>query len=340
MSILIISVSGDSSTGHVMDWISNLGHQAIRYNVDIDSLENLSSVSIKYGVSKNNSTIKIANHCINSKDLDVVWFRKFFNPDIKNQFAEHISDETDANVLIDHNKSEFSAGMHAIFDSWMVNKKSLGGKITKQPSKMEMLIAAKEIGIEIPNTLIANNKFCLEQFVKENKKVVTKAIKNGELFEKKDLNSNNKSYACMYTEQLDDNLIKKIPDKFFLSLFQEALDKAFEIRTFYLDGKTYSSAIFSQSDNQTNVDFRMYNKKKPNRTVPYKLPRILDVKIKKLMSSLGLKTGSLDFIKTKEGKIVFLEVNPWGQYGMVSGPCNYFLDKKIAKHLIKLKNEK
>jgi hypothetical protein len=31
---------------------------------------------------------------------------------------------------------------------------------------------------------------------------------------------------------------------------------------------------------------------------------------------------------------VFLEVNPTGQYGMVSDPCNYYLDKKIAEYLI------
>ena len=83
----------------------------------------------------------------------------------------------------------------------------------------------------------------------------------------------------------------------------------------------------------------MYNSKKPNRTAPYKLSPILDKKVKTLMDSLGLKTGSLDFVKTQNGRMVFLEVNPWGQYGMVSGPCNYYLDEKIAKYLINIKNE-
>ena len=54
----------------------------------------------------------------------------------------------------------------------------------------------------------------------------------------------------------------------------------------------------------------------------------------KLMKDLELNTGSIDFIKTKQGRFVFLEVNPVGQYGMTSYPCNYHLDKKIAEYLI------
>ena len=29
---------------------------------------------------------------------------------------------------------------------------------------------------------------------------------------------------------------------------------------------------------------------------------------------------------------IFLEVNPVGQFGMTSSPCNYSLEKKIAQH--------
>ena len=53
------------------------------------------------------------------------------------------------------------------------------------------------------------------------------------------------------------------------------------------------------------------------------------------MKKLKLETGSLDFIKTTDDRLVFLEVNPVGQFGMVSSPCNYYLEKKIAEYLIK-----
>lgn len=117
------------------------------------------------------------------------------------------------------------------------------------------------------------------------------------------------------------------------SVFQEKLDKELEIRTFFLNGKCYSMAIFSQLDSQTSVDFRKYNLTTNNRNVPYQLSRMLEEKITKLMDELKLNTGSIDIIKTKDGRYVFLEVNPVGQYGMTSFPCNYHLDRKIAEYL-------
>ena len=96
-------------------------------------------------------------------------------------------------------------------------------------------------------------------------------------------------------------------------------------------------AIFSQNDKQTKIDFRNYNDDRPNRYVPYLLPVSIEKKITKLMQKLNLTTGSVDLIKDIKGNYVFLEINPVGQFGMVSGPCNYYLEKRIAEFLIKNK---
>lgn len=73
-----------------------------------------------------------------------------------------------------------------------------------------------------------------------------------------------------------------------------------------------------------------------NRFVPYCLELSVEEKLISLMRYLGLNTGSIDFIATKENKIVFLEINPGGQFGgMVSKPCNYFLEKEVADYLLK-----
>ncbi|MFM2393606.1 MAG: grasp-with-spasm system ATP-grasp peptide maturase [Bacteroidota bacterium] len=60
------------------------------------------------------------------------------------------------------------------------------------------------------------------------------------------------------------------------------------------------------------------------------------------MSYFKLDSGSIDFVLTKEGDFGFLEINPVGQFGMVSFPCNFHLEKKIALFLKNLinKNEK
>ena len=99
-------------------------------------------------------------------------------------------------------------------------------------------------------------------------------------------------------------------------------------------------AIFSQKDNKTQEDFRNYNRTKPNRFVPYVLPDNICKSIIKLMKKMNLKTGSIDLIKSaNDNKYYFLEINPSGQFGMVSKPCNYYLEKKMAEYLVHLNNK-
>lgn len=89
-------------------------------------------------------------------------------------------------------------------------------------------------------------------------------------------------------------------------------------------------AIFSQNDSQTKIDFRNYNHSTPNRNVPYKLPEELEHKLTNLSKKIGINCGSIDMIVTKNDDYIFLEINPIGQFGMVSNPCNYYLHEKIA----------
>ena len=128
--------------------------------------------------------------------------------------------------------------------------------------------------------------------------------------------------------------LKNIPNFFFPSLFQEYIEKKLEIRTFFMDGQFFSMAMFTQQDSKTTIDFRNYNFKSPIRTVPFKLPEIVENKLIALFELLNLKSGSIDIILSKKNEYVFLEINPVGQFGMVSYPCNYYLEKKIANKLI------
>ena len=50
------------------------------------------------------------------------------------------------------------------------------------------------------------------------------------------------------------------------------------------------------------------------------------------MDQLNLDSGSIDIIYSTNKEYVFLEVNPIGQFGMVSSPCNYYIEKRIAQY--------
>ena len=94
-------------------------------------------------------------------------------------------------------------------------------------------------------------------------------------------------------------------------------------------------AIISQEDQKNMIDFRNYNLKDPNRFVPYKIPSFVEAKLRNVFDELQINTGSVDLVKDINGNYIFLEINPIGQFGMTSIPCNYNLEKKIAEYLIK-----
>jgi D-alanine-D-alanine ligase-like ATP-grasp enzyme len=95
-------------------------------------------------------------------------------------------------------------------------------------------------------------------------------------------------------------------------------------------------AVCSQNHEQTKTDFRKYLSadKGINRYISFQLPDYIEIKLTKLMVGLGLETGSIDLILTNNGQFIFLEVNPVGQFGMTSAPCNYHIEKDIAQQLI------
>jgi hypothetical protein len=169
----------------------------------------------------------------------------------------------------------------------------------------------------------------LERFCARHKAVITKPIGDVDMFVDGDRSH------FLFTTALDAAAIAALPERFAPSLFQEQIDKAYEVRVFYLAGACHAMAIFSQSAAQTATDFRRYDRERPNRNVPYRLAAATAERLRLLMEELGLETGSIDLLQARDGREVFLEINPVGQFGMVSKPCNYPLERAVAEHLIR-----
>lgn len=199
------------------------------------------------------------------------------------------------------------------------SKRHINKESTSNVNKLIVLDKATEIGFDIPEYFLAENT----NQVKLNKTILKTITGNAILDEiKKDFS------GFMYTTIVEEHE----NNDFFITFFQEKIDKDFEIRTFYFNGNCWSMAIFSQNDERTKIDFRKYNKKKPNRNSPYILPKHIEMKISLLMKSLDINCGSLDFIKKGE-KYYFLEINPIGQFSSLSNICNYSLEQKLAEYL-------
>lgn len=217
------------------------------------------------------------------------------------------------------------------YHSKIPNHKTISHPDNNSLNKLIVLDLARDCGIKTPHSRIVTNKNEVSEFIKENTEVITKPL--FEVISKREGND----ILYVYTSVVELEDIKETD--FFPSLLQNKIKKEFEIRVFYFFGDFYSIAIFSQNKDSTSVDFRIYDYKKPNRNVVINLPQSLREKLKNLMDKVGLKTGSIDLIFTPRKEMVFLEINPVGQFGMVSRAGNFNLEKIIAEKLIEL-NEK
>lgn len=324
--ILILSQSQmEPSTDRVMDRIRDLGGRCIRLNgSDVSARQR---VSVRESRDGTHLHLEVGGRPVARDEVRVVWYRRWTGTSLPTK-EDFEPDPVLASKVQAHLKREHKALSTAIM-SLFSEATWLSPPRRTRPNKLSVLRTAREAGLAVPETLVTTSRDDLLEFIDEHGEVVTKTV--GDVA---DISSGDTAFH-MYTGRLSRSRVESMPERFFPTLVQEAVEKRYEVRTFYLDGRLWSMAIFSQLDAQTSVDFRRYNHERPNRSVPYRLPASVRKRVVDLMEALDLKTGSLDFIRSDEGRYVFLEVNPVGQFGMVSDPCRYRLEKRVAEYLVR-----
>ncbi len=230
-----------------------------------------------------------------------------------------------AHRLLSHQRAEFNECL-GYFYAQLAHKHWLTQYKDRSMSKSSVLDLAQKVGLSVPAFLITTSKAEVQAFQTLHGRIITKNLSEVQFYTTED------EFGKLLTIE---PVFDTMPDTFFVSLFQQYIEKEFEIRTYYLDRKFYSMAIFSQNNDKTAVDFRNYDSEKPNRSVPYQLPVDIEYKLQQVIDQLGLNNCSIDIIKAASGGYCFLEINPVGQFGMTSGPCNYYLERAVAQYLIK-----
>lgn len=327
--ILVLSQSShELTTEEVMDWLESFGQPCLRLNgddLDAGSSWTARAPAGGFEVDLDGRTVKLS-----AGDIRAVWFRRWAHGRRYEsaELALHPSQERrEAELEISRHLDQEMARLSGFLFSQLKGAAWLSRPSAARLNKLEVLEEAARCGFAVPATVITNRRKDVEELARACGAIITKPIGEARTITLGDYSH------TMLTAELGADEIARLPEELFPSLFQEKLEKLYEIRTFYLAGELHSMAIFSQMDEQTRVDFRNYNLSTPNRSVPFKLPCDVAGNVSRLMDALGMETGSLDLVKTTDGRFVFLEVNPVGQFGMVSKPCNYHLERRVAEIL-------
>jgi ATP-GRASP peptide maturase of grasp-with-spasm system len=326
-SALILTNANDHSSSVVIKWLLYFKKTFTRIN-NGDAIE---VKKIHFENKKIHFQFVHQGVLLNMGNFQSYWYRRG-NLRITNLPNYKSQDEILQNKINEYLQTERKSLNHFIHKLFE-NRKHISSITNSKVNKLDVLRLASTSGLEIPNTYLFSEKLDLNILLNQNKSLITKGIQEGLVFQHKNETDTEEIQYAAYTSAFKKSQLRSTPKKFSLTKFQTEIDKAVELRVFLLNNQFYTMAIFSQNNPKTKVDFRNYDFEHPNRSVPFILPKKIEKKLLGLFKILNLNSGSADIIIDQAGQYIFLEINPIGQFGMVSNPCNYYLEKEIATFL-------
>jgi ATP-GRASP peptide maturase of grasp-with-spasm system len=314
--IVILSSCFDVSTYKVLEWLRY--YQASFFL--LHEKTRVQDLDIRITIEGKKAMLATDTGTLDLDDVGAAWFRRFgFMSSANIPLSAHYP-AVFKKQLTKFLHAEVSAVREFIFMSfngkYFVNKPA-----DTRLNKISALAAAQAAGLAVPETAVHSSQFMvegdtqLEYITKSISERIAFYYRNHMLF-------NN-------TSRIDRPRLQfPIP-----ALIQRLVRKKFEVRSFYLAPEFYSVAIFSQSNEDTQTDYRNYDVSRPNRMVPIQLPAELVDRLRRFMKVMDLESGSVDLIYTDTRQFIFLEVNPVGQFDIMEGIGNYPVSQLIAKKL-------
>lgn len=165
--------------------------------------------------------------------------------------------------------------------------------------KPAQLSAAVALGFDVPPTLITNDPREVRAFIKGHKKVIHKAL-GANRYEV------DGRTATVWTEEV---CSADIDDRVAVTahLFQEMVDKKWDLRVTVAGKKMFFVRIDSPMlDWRRDYDQARYR--------PTRAPAGLAERIRSYLAHFRLASGCFDFAISQDGRPVFLECNPNGQW--------------------------
>jgi len=283
--ILIITHKADFTADFIINKLNKIGIPYKRFNCE-DILD------YPYGISIGPDF----HYCLlGESKFDAVWFRRTKLPDLQNV-------PNDQRLFLLNELDNFLKNLFSVLDGkWVSNPNS----VYQAENKLFQLKIARQLGFNIPATLITNDKNKLRWFFSENKKnVIVKPIAQTRV-------KSADTPSFIFTNKLTPSLIERIDD-FDLTpcIFQENIDKDYELRITVVGDRVFPAAVYSQDHHETLTDWR----RKKLSFLKIEIPESVHDLCIELVKKLDLKFGAIDLIKTKAGDYIFLEINPNGQW--------------------------
>ena len=303
-TIIIVSYDKDGHATHLLEKAHLRNINAVLF--DAGAFPFGSEVSLNF-FNNQKEEIKLSSENVAIHDIAGVWWRRPKGAKLDklpDNMEKYINRESE--ILI-RSLRDFLPTVNWISDP---EANSLAGR------KPVQLMVAKRIGFKIPETCISNSPDAVKKFIEYlgEKKLTMKPV--GSAFielatERKDSQKNQVVFTKIVNpndilENID--MVRNCP-----VIFQEAIQKDFDIRVTVVDNNVFAAGVhIDGGTDEGNLDWRNYAGTR--RYEKHKLPADIEKLCVEFVKEMGLRFGCIDLGFSHKDGYTFFEINPQGQW--------------------------
>lgn len=298
--ILVLSEASDPHAARVTDLFRQRGVSFQQYAHPSFPCESTLAIAVASG-TQSESIVNVSGQTLSSQDISSIWYRRPEKPVLKETGLSGAVESLAADEC-----KAFLRDFWATFDChWFPAKYA---DIQSAGLKGAQLVLAQRLGFELPPTLITNDPDrILEFFEAHSGRAISKAVSKlpSERFA---------TVGGRYTEPITHGDLSNIhAAQYCPTIFQAYVPKRVELRITVVGSTVFPAEIHSQLTHHTSFDWRHYDFGRTPHLV-HRLPEPIADKCRELTRRLRLEFAAIDMILTPDGRYVFVELNPNGQY--------------------------
>ncbi len=303
--ILIVTNSADLHADLVAERITARDRAPFRLNLDEFPAQFELDLRLEGGVWNGALHHRPSNDTLDINAIGAVWTRKtaeftFASEDLGAQERAFAGKEME-HILF---------GMLYVIDGfWMSHPAAVRSALWKG----EQLVRAAKFGFDVPASLITNRVDSARHFHAATDggiifKTLASPFLGADMVEPEERVT--AGIPTTRIDQANESLLDAVVE--LPCFFQHYIPKQYELRVTVIDDLVFAAKIHSQDDARTLVDFRDFSA--PIRYEAEELPTEIERRCRDYIRSYGLTYGAIDLIVTPDGRYVFLENNPAGQF--------------------------
>ena len=313
-AVLLVTVSYDQTAETVERALRSAGARPFRLNTD----EFPASVEATLD-ERGEFVLYAGGGEISSREVRAVWYRRHSSPNLPDDL------DADYREFAERESRAFLTGTVLCLGDdvrWVSHPTALWSA-EKKPFQLRVAAA---LGLRIPMTRITNRPADV-QVLAQRGPLVAKAVSSGYILR-------GHRFDAIFTSEVGaTDLIDLSSLNLAPVTFQEQVAKRSDVRVTVVGSRIFAAEILSQEHPSSRVDWRATELADlPHRAL--ELPAQLEQKCHELLSTLRLRFGAIDLIRTDDDTYWFLEINPNGEWLWIEHALGYPIAAAIASELL------